>query len=1353
MKDTGKILVSAILAAILISMIVPVAESISYVNRPPMSYMAKVHVNVTYPGGNPARYVYLSLHRYDHSYTHYYSETGMTDSNGKETLDVTYRNLGPCYLTVYNSSRSSFSRTRLHVWPGDEIYVDFILEPSLPDYNTISGVVYNGSGDDPAPSPTEVKLSGTDETGLEFERVNTTTPEGEYLITFPNSTTPLRLNAEVKASDVDFLSYGSDISPVEDQHSYRMDIHLTPEGVGETQVDLRLVNSTSGRPIDKNDYFKYTGFKAFEDHEPMGWEYVYTSSSEGWRNTTRGKGEYICTWEHRYQDPLNTMVSAEIPITVNETDISREVHIPVPDQFHRVNVEIVDQDDGTPIRDSSVSFSYHVREKGEPRFQLQNTYLASNTSGMASFSLLEGCTVELSFFRWDYVAKTITIEAGPAGESTDLEVDMKKRDDPYTRYGNLSVKVVDPLTETPIPYADVKGTGSGEHSHLYFKGMTVGNGYFNRTVEVGEYFIEAGSPLGSGSIKNLSVTEEENASAEIGLERRTFEETRYGIDFTLISPFGNPVPYAPVSFAPIGSGDYLTTGSDGDGEVRAILSPGDYRIENRDSYGHYSIFRPHWIIPSGTKITVPDDDITELTVYPAGELQEVKGAILNSETGDPIPYAVVETESYWPLNTRAFHGTMDTEGVSLYEQTSGSENDGFYRIWGTGSVLIECEVEDYFPYGHTIDLTTRSQHSHDILLEPMKEYTTWFNGTIVDSGDQPIEGSVELYDIERDDFHVGTNMTPADGTFSIETYPGTFRVRYHNMTLENTRIIEIPPSGLEDFLLRLVPLSKIEGVVLGESGDPVPNLNVSLIRKGLDANVTVDFMTTDSGGNFSFMAPAGTYYIKTNGTVLYSPVKSGLLVATGYNEFDLELKMEFRTTADLNGMVLSSGGPLSGGMPDVFLTLLKLDEPIPYDGPPEGGIIEATTTTDGDGEFHFQNVGHGDNYYIDAFPPPDLRASEEFYRSGYLPNTTDFIDVSGISVNIEIRLQYAFYDPPGYFDITGRSPQGSDVLLDEVIRIRFSDPVNRTALPICLDIEPDPGNITYVYDPVGYSVEIHHDDFLPSTLYSVEISRDLLSVDDLKLNSSATRRWSFTTGTERGSWRITGSFVDVDLRKNWEIVATGPGGQDVYFIIEGVGSYELEGHPIDDMRSEYRGFIDGDPFEWNTTYAFHYSDSDNGLDMAVEFSGWVRTVTGPYSGIKEWKLTGVDVHMDDDGDWEVEAEGNGNLSVYFVIDGGGSFLLDEISPGVYTTTVPSSNFEGGETYYYHFSDKADGSDLHPEFGGSLEAKEMADDGDDNDWIAILLFIIAALLLLIGIALIVVWLAIKGDKEIAEEWEE
>lgn len=1324
-KDPLKSLLVSIILILMILSTAQLPSGLDSMRGPSSSTMAHVNVNVTYPDGGPASYVYLRIHGYDRHYSDHYSEKGFTNISGQDSLEITSWNLGPCFLTVYNSSRSSFSRFRLDIWPGDEIFMDVVLTTSMEDNITIFGSVFNGNSTTPIPQTTTVTIHGKDSMGREFERSSEAMVDGSYSIDIPPSDTPILIEASVSHPLLEFMPFSSYFYYGNSEDN-RMDITLSMVSKNSVEVDLRFMDSNKGGPIDDGDMISYSGFEFFNDHGETEQTHLW-SGSNGWRNISLGMGEYLCRWRHHFNFPMNSMVEATVPIIVNSTPISREVPIPVPDDFRPVMLEVLDHETNDPLAGATVSFDYETEKQNGPRFEISSTYIESNGTGIAPFYLIADEEVDIRISRWDRETKIITVPTGKIGEFTNLTVHLVEKEMAIPEMGTISVKVVDDPTGIPIPYAHVEGNGM-QDPFLGFEGLTGNDGYLNSSVQKGTYRVTADSSLGSTTEEDVTIENGEETSLLLELNRREFEKTEFEILLTLQDPQGAPLAFQPISFIPVGSGSTYSTGSDGQGKVRALLPKGDYILKNIDEFDHYSIHRPHWIVSENNVVKVTgNEDIGAITLQPADPMSEISGFVKEKETGKPLPFRMVESSS--------FRGD-----VMVFSETSGSVLDGFYRTWGTGIVEIYCESEGYFPHRETIDLNTRSPRKHDIILEPMKEYSTWFNGTLVDKDDNPVQGEVRVLDNDRSGFAAKSTETSSDGSFSMMIYPGNFTVEYWNATVENEALIEIPPEGLNGIKLVLKPFSPIEGTVADWKGDAIPVMPVSLLEIGMEGNTTLDEVQTDSSGGFEFLVEQGTYFLRIQGNDLYEEWESSLLIATGFNEFELNIELENRTTSTVYGKVLPGGGPYPEGIPGASVKLLN-----------GTGYTVRTTISNSSGDFVFEDVDHGTNYRLQADPPLSMLAREITYRSGLFSNTTMNFVLSGISKTQNITLPFREFKPPGYFNITSASPDGTGILLDEPIRLSFSEPVNRSSLAENLRMIPAVGKLTFLFHPLGELVEVHHDTFGPMMEYTISISTDLLSEKDSRLWGRKSHSFNFTTGSDSGSWKITGAFTDVDPEKNWNVTAMGPKDQQVYLVIPEIGSFQLTEVYRSEISSEYFVEIEGDLFEWNTTYAYHFSSSDGGRDMAVEFSGWVRTIDGPIRVPEEWKLTSADAEILENGDLLLTVEGNRYLTVYMVVDGIGSFLIGETSPGVYSTTIPRSAFEEGTSYEYHFSNSEGGENLAPELQGSFKTNKREEDDREENMFWILLLIIAAVLLLIGISLIFMWAA--GRRSGQEDWEE
>jgi hypothetical protein len=154
--------------------------------------------------------------------------------------------------------------------------------------------------------------------------------------------------------------------------------------------------------------------------------------------------------------------------------------------------------------------------------------------------------------------------------------------------------------------------------------------------------------------------------------------------------------------------------------------------------------------------------------------------------------------------------------------------------------------------------------------------------------------------------------------------------------------------------------------------------------------------------------------------------------------------------------------------------------------------------------------------------------------------------------------------------------------------------------------------------------------------------------------------------------------------------------------------------------------IDHDDFLPNTTYTVTISAD---LISALGNKLW----EGPYvwnftTGSEQitWMIDGKDVKVGADKTVTIEATGELDMMVYFVVKDLGSYLLTEGPAGTYKGTIAGTLLEWNTTYIYHFSDAEGGADKAPSFAGTFKtpvrpfawrldtAKVEID--DDGNWI-------------------------------------
>jgi len=154
------------------------------------------------------------------------------------------------------------------------------------------------------------------------------------------------------------------------------------------------------------------------------------------------------------------------------------------------------------------------------------------------------------------------------------------------------------------------------------------------------------------------------------------------------------------------------------------------------------------------------------------------------------------------------------------------------------------------------------------------------------------------------------------------------------------------------------------------------------------------------------------------------------------------------------------------------------------------------------------------------------------------------------------------------------------------------------------------------------------------------------------------------------------------------------------------------------------------------------------MDKVPALSGTFSTPSQPEP---EWEITDAEVKVLTGGDWKVRVEGNPGLDIYIVIDGVGSFKLQEDAPGDYAININFTEFEKGKSYDYHFSDTEDGEDIAPSWSGTgTDPRGDTTTDTETPWALIIFLLIIIILLIVGIIIVAMVLA-NRKKEEEEDW--
>ncbi|MGA1848409.1 MAG: Ig-like domain-containing protein [Thermoplasmatota archaeon] len=1218
MKNLGSKAIFSIVLVLLItagSLTAMAEQPVGENTRAVYPYPARVHLELEYENTDPASGFTVKFYNYYRSPPEVREFT--TDPAGEVSFQIEAPNWGPCKLWAYDTLEDFFWTADLLAEPNGNYDLNGTVVPPLPFDNHLHGIVKDAGTGVGIPG-VMVDIDGLDAKGRTIMDNTLSGGDGSYSFMLPDSFEPYGLAAtmagyEICSAEVYIPSGSNDIT---------IDLWMNPEYSGPNTLNVKGFNSTTGDEMELTGVSLY-GVDSLADHTNVN-DYSYTPDTiTGYHQLEAGWGEYSIRANTRTDPALNVSFELYNFVLVNDTDVFHHIQFPIPAEWRQVNVHL--EDESGPLFYAYADYYLNLDGlmlRGETH---------TDPSGDAVVFIPAWTDVELDVWDYSYERKYIDIEAGPPSSVVNIDetLDYVGIFTPPT--GQLSLLVTDEVTGLPVPYTRVRANTylSEEGYWISIYGTTSEDGYLNKSVDAGLYpemFLE--SNLGTGTIKNVAILETGTNSYEGTITRRDFPPAPVEVSFYLVDAGGGPVPNHPVTLSGTGttSIDHEPI-SDGNGKVTLWILPGTYRVQVDAEYECIRGLRSSWTSKEIETTITSGGTLPDIILYPTKPLISIEGFVRDAATGDVIPQEQVYASSYHDLTgepTRQvpyvmdyFEQFMDPDEERLYffwNPYSGSMEDGFYRVWGADKIVFYADREGYYYYNKEVDLSTRGDVSHDILMEPIPEYTTYVNGTLVDQDGGPLSGFVALLDVPHEHYIVDEMMVNDTGEFSLECYPGDLRALFGNESLWDFVDISVPPEGIEGLELVLAPSTFLNGTVKDWKGDPLTDVNVTLERLEMDEFVLDRWMVTGADGNFSFPVERGTYNIVIEGTDEYLEyVKEGI-ETSGWEPIHLEVVLMNRTSGKIFGKVTGSGGPLEEGIPG---SMVILSDP-EVDSRPN-------TTTNENGEFMIENVPYGDNWTVKVQPPED-QALIPGIRSGYLENATENVSVSMAVMDLRIILPFVEVQNEDLVNVLDWSPRGEDVAINEMVWIEFSEEMDRGSVEAALQFSPTMVITAVEWNGEGTRIMIHHDDLLTETNYTVIIPGYVVSSTGMPMEDPAGFSWTFRTGTEALEWYLDSAEVLVGPDKFIDVEATGGEGQTVFIVIDGIGSFALvEGSP-----GTYSTMINGELLEWGTTYGYHFSDTDGGEDKWPAYKGTFTTPNEPADDDTTDDDTGDDDTTDDD---------------------------------------------------------------------------------------------------------------------------
>jgi hypothetical protein len=618
-------------------------------------------------------------------------------------------------------------------------------------------------------------------------------------------------------------------------------------------------------------------------------------------------------------------------------------------------------------------------------------------------------------------------------------------------------------------------------------------------------------------------------------------------------------------------------------------------------------------------------------------------------------------------------------------------------------------------------------------LEPLDDVKYWVNGTMEGQEGEPVTGEIKIVNTDHplmDHIYLDTG---SDGRFSVELYPGNYSFTGYNITLR--RLIDVFVNGpLSNLKLVLIPETSLSGIVTDFSDQPQNGSNITLEIIIGDEYQIVQNTITNTTGYYNFTVGKGTYRVIFDGSEIHDRYFSNPVTTDGWTPVTVDIKLINRTVADIYGIIKGEAGPFSSGIPRANVTIMNGDEVI-------NKIL-----SDENGHYFFEDILHG-SYWINVTPPKELEPILDI-RYGYSPNHSEVFNLQGARAKVDIALPFVDIATPEYVNVTYTSPVGPGVYIDSDILIEFSHTMDTDSVISSLRIQPDVTNLSFKWNELDSILLIEHDDFEPDTNYTIMLLSTVRSFEGYPFWYSGGYSWWFVTGNTTDPWEIYSANISVDENKNVSVMVTAPVNITIFMYLWNVDFIELE----DDGNGTYTAMVDGSILEWETEYDYYFTNSYGGQERAPEFSGSFLTPEEPFVPV-EWELFEAWVDVDEYGIWDVRAEAPAYLSIYIVIDGIGSFLLDEEDDSIYyRILIPGEVFEYEMEYDYHFSNRSGGADMAPDFSGTITMPEEPSSGSssqDPPFLLICCIVLVVIIVIIALAVLLI-ISMKNKREGLEE---
>lgn len=1230
---------------------------------------AFLEVNVTNQDSSPVMNVYVTMvnHR-----SMFYSMSAMTDVNGKVIFNVAQDNWGMNKLLVKNYPYDTYIIEEIIIEPDGTYYVELQIGSPIPEGNTVRGKVTNGS--------TGVSLEGIKVDFLGrypndaiINRNMTTLESGEYCISFPDNLEYF----SVTVKNERFMQFSKRHYSLKGKNDYHVNISLENMRKFHNNVKITYFDENTGDTLIGNDL----RISAWSDSREQQFLYEFEEPNKfkpdqqgNYNLSDIDPGTYILRW---YQRLSYFRYYNYYPVFFNGS--SNEYMIPINIETDYIDATIHVRNKTSFLKDIRVGVIYPGSGECLDSYTDSKT---TDSSGKVSLKVLPNRMINISLISYSsniYKYINIMSSTDPVDITLYLETDTEVKEP-----GIVEINANDKKTGIGLKTGIAFYRDNVRISSLF----TDDQGKCKKEIEAGHYdFISMSSSLSSMIVENIEIKQGQLIYLNVSMERRTILNGSYHI--RLVDEKGEPARSSKFHAGIYGT--YTTYYTDDEGFLNFPAKRGQVEIyqQDRDRYD-YGLIRQTLYL-NGTGGVMKD-----INVYSASPLYEVSGFFRDSVTKNAIPGTSVSTQSYHV--TSGHDGEVapskDTDPL-LFKQDIVTNISGYYRSWGRKDMFIHAKKEGYYPKYERLDVCSSMRNSRDIYLDPMPVRNIQVNGTIIGENDLPISASIKATEVNHPNAEIFRYETGSNGKFQLYLFKGTFTLHFGNGTVHDTyRLIVYGP--IDNLTLYLQINSNLNISLYNWTGVPVPNLEILLEKDGYQGYSIVRSSYSDPEGKITFMVSQGTYRICISLTDLYGPYWSEPFDMLYKTDKEMYITLYNRTFGDLHVKIQGNDGPFKLGIPNAIVKFYEVKSD-----------FFGSYLADDNGSFSLRNFSFG-IYRLEIEPPDQLMFIKDS-MSGYVPVNYD-LEFFDITYDIKIGLDYKVHD---FLNVTYVSPKGNDVLLDEPIIIQFSHLIDRSTITGNIRITPSVGEPTIQF-PDNRTVRLDHERFIQNTVYTVNIGPGIRSEEGYRLLNELGYQWNFTTFLQRPKWAIHSALVKVEDDRSIVVSVEGEPNMDIFLIIGKTGSYKF----TVGGRGYYSLIIDGSAFEWDTEYSYHFSDRDGGPDMDPLYSGTFRTPKEPDNSKPQpagWHLDTVTVEVDANKNWHVKARGSPGLDVHIVIEGIGSFIMEEWIPGNYSISIDGAFFKWGITYHYHFSDTERGSTLegYGHLSGNKTMPEEILEKEDN----------------------------------------